>query len=150
MIFQPGSDQAFRFERVENEHGAAAGYSLASTANTIFFLANDGFYSFNDNGLNPIGAQRVNTWFRANCDSSRYFAVVVCVVLCALTAIPTNTLGPTASVSEPVCVQVVPSVLPKAVKTFPVRRSRSQIFGNVPFTPLLRIVVSPAVSSRRL
>jgi hypothetical protein len=76
MIFQPGSDQAFRFERVENEHGAAAGYSLASTANTIYFLANDGFYSFNDNGLNPIGAQRVNTWFRANCDSSRYFAVV--------------------------------------------------------------------------
>jgi hypothetical protein len=43
MIFQPGSDQAFRFERVENEHGAAAGYSLASTANTIYFLANDGF-----------------------------------------------------------------------------------------------------------
>jgi hypothetical protein len=76
MIFQPGSDQAFRFERVENEHGAAAGYSLASTANTIFFLANDGFYSFNDNGLNPIGAQRVNKWFRANCDSSRYFAVI--------------------------------------------------------------------------
>lgn len=76
MIFQPGSDQAFRFERVENEHGAAAGYSLASTANTIYFLANDGFYSFNDNGLNPIGALRVNGWFRANCDSSRYFAVI--------------------------------------------------------------------------
>lgn len=76
MIFQPGSDQAFRFERVENEHGAAAGYSLASTANTIYFLANDGFYSFNDNGLNPIGAQRVNGWFRANCDISRYFATV--------------------------------------------------------------------------
>lgn len=76
MIFQPGSDQAFRFERVENEHGAAAGYSLAATANTIYYLANDGFYSFNDNGLNPIGAQRVNAWFRANCDSSRYFAVI--------------------------------------------------------------------------
>jgi hypothetical protein len=76
MIFQPGSDQAFRFERVENEHGAAAGYSLASTANTIYFLANDGFYKFNDDGLNPIGAQRVNKWFRANCDSARYFAVI--------------------------------------------------------------------------
>lgn len=76
MIFQPGSDQAFRFERVENEHGAAAGYSLVSTANTIYFLANDGFYSFNDNGLNPIGAQRVNKWFRANCDAARYFSVI--------------------------------------------------------------------------
>ena len=76
MIFQPGSDIAFRYERVEAEHGAAAGYSLASTANTIFFLANDGFYSFNQNGLVPIGAQRVNKWFRANCDASRYFAVI--------------------------------------------------------------------------
>jgi hypothetical protein len=76
MIFQPGSDQAFRFERVENEHGAAAGYSLASTANAIFFLANDGFYQFSSNGLAPIGAQRVNKWFRANCDASRYFSVV--------------------------------------------------------------------------
>lgn len=76
MIFQPGSDQAFRFERVENEHGAAAGYSLASTANSIFFLANDGFYKFSPDGLNPIGAQRVNKWFRANCDAARYFSVI--------------------------------------------------------------------------
>jgi len=76
MIFQPGSDIAFRFERVEAEHGAAAGYSLASSVNSIFFLANDGFYQFNANGLNPIGAQRINKWFRANSDSARYFAVV--------------------------------------------------------------------------
>jgi hypothetical protein len=75
MIFQPGSDTAFRFERMDAEHGAAAGYSLASTANSIFFLANDGFYSFGPNGLNPIGAGRVNKWFRSNCDSSRYFSV---------------------------------------------------------------------------
>jgi len=76
MIFQPGSDTAFRFERVEAEHGAAAGYSLASTANSIFFLANDGFYAFGGNGLVPIGAQRVNKWFRSNCDSGRYYTVV--------------------------------------------------------------------------
>lgn len=76
MIFQPGSDIAFRFERLEAEHGAAAGYSLASTANSIFFLANDGFYSFGPNGLIPIGAQKVNKWFRANCDLSRYYSVI--------------------------------------------------------------------------
>jgi hypothetical protein len=75
MMFQPGSDIAFRYERVDAEHGAAAGYSLASTANSIFFLANDGFYSFGANGLIPIGAGRVNKWFRANCDSARYFSV---------------------------------------------------------------------------
>lgn len=75
MIFQPGSDTAFRFERVDNEHGAAAGYSLASSANLIFFLANDGFYSFGPNGINPIGAGRVNKWFRSNSDLARYFSV---------------------------------------------------------------------------
>ncbi len=75
MIFQPGSDQAFRFERIDDEHGPAAGYSLVSAGNLIAFLANDGFYSYSQNGLVPIGAQRVNKWFRANCDASRYFAV---------------------------------------------------------------------------
>jgi hypothetical protein len=75
IYFQPGSDIAFRFERVDDEHGSAAGYSLASAGDLIFFLANDGYYSFGPNGLNPIGAGRVNEWFRANCDSSRYFSV---------------------------------------------------------------------------
>lgn len=77
MIFQPGDDTAFRFERKESEHGAAAGYSLVGTANGIFFLANDGYYKFSvGGGLIPIGAQRVNKWFTANCDSSRFFSVV--------------------------------------------------------------------------
>lgn len=76
MIFQPGSDIAFRFERVEQQHGASAGYSLVATANAIFFLADDGFYSFSGNGLVPIGAQRVNGWFQANSDTSRYFSVL--------------------------------------------------------------------------
>lgn len=75
MIFQPGSDQAFRFERVDEEHGPAAGYSLVGNANNIAFLANDGFYLFGPGGLTPIGAGRVNKWFRANSDLSRYFAV---------------------------------------------------------------------------
>lgn len=75
MIFQPGSDQAFRFERIDEEHGPAAGYSLVGAGPLIAFLANDGFYTYGPGGLIPIGAQRVNKWFRANCDASRYFAV---------------------------------------------------------------------------
>ena len=76
MIFQPGSDTAFRFERVEKEHGAAAGYGVVATVNAVFFISNDGFYSFGDNGLVPIGAQRVNKWFRANSDTTRFFSVI--------------------------------------------------------------------------
>lgn len=76
MIFQPGNDIAFRYERVEKEHGCAAGYGLIGTANSIFFPSNDGFYRYSDAGLMPIGTQRVNKWFRANSDTGRFFSVL--------------------------------------------------------------------------
>jgi hypothetical protein len=76
MIFQPGSDTAFRYERFEKERGAAAGYSVAATANQLFFLSDDGFYKFGAEGLVPIGAQRVNKWFRENSDTTRFFSVL--------------------------------------------------------------------------
>lgn len=74
MIFQPGYDQAFRFERIEREHGCATMYGLVAVANTIFFPSDDGIYSFG-NQLNPIGTQRVNEWFRSNSDNRRYFYI---------------------------------------------------------------------------
>lgn len=75
MIFQPGQDIAFRFERVDQEHGGVAGYSVIGTAGGVFFLATDGFYFFGPNGLIPIGSSRVNKWFENNSDTSRNFAV---------------------------------------------------------------------------
>ena len=76
MIFQPGYDQAFRFERVEHEHGSAAGYSLVPVADRIFFLSDDGFYTFGQGGLHPIGAKKIDQWFRDNSDGARYFSVL--------------------------------------------------------------------------
>lgn len=77
MIFQPGSDIAFRFERLDQEHGASAGYSLISTANGIYFLSEDGFSFVNNAGqLIAIGADRINTWFHDNCDTLRLFSVI--------------------------------------------------------------------------
>lgn len=77
MILQPGQDIAFRFERLEHQHGCASGYSLAATANGIFFLSDDGFYWYNPTtGLVPIGAEKVNLWFRRNSDQSRFFSVI--------------------------------------------------------------------------
>jgi len=76
MIFQPGQDVAFRFERVEQERGCAAGYSLAAVASEIYFLSDDGFYNFGPNGLNPIGAHFINDWFRNNSDSARFFSTI--------------------------------------------------------------------------
>lgn len=76
MIFVPGGGIAFKFERIEQEHGATAGYSLVSTANGIYFLSSDGFYQLNGNGLTAIGADRVNGWFHSNSDLSRLFSVI--------------------------------------------------------------------------
>jgi hypothetical protein len=76
MDFHAGADIAFSFERVEREHGAAAGYSVVSTINAVFFLSDDGFYAFGANGLVPIGAQRINKWFQQNSDTARFFSVV--------------------------------------------------------------------------
>jgi hypothetical protein len=76
MDFHAGADIAFSFERVEREHGAAAGYSVVSTINAVFFLSDDGFYAFGANGLVPIGAQRINKWFQQNSDTVRFFSVV--------------------------------------------------------------------------
>src|SRR5262245_6235216 len=76
MDFHAGADIAFSFERVEREHGAAAGYSVVSTINAVFFLSDDGFYAFGASGLVPIGAQRINKWFQQNSDTARFFSVV--------------------------------------------------------------------------
>lgn len=75
-IFQPGSDIAFRYERVEQERGCSAGYGLVSAARVIFYPSDDGFYAFNGQQLLPIGSQRINKWFRDNSDTSRYFSVL--------------------------------------------------------------------------
>lgn len=77
MIFQPGFDQAFRFERIERERGAAAPFSMIGVTNTIYFLADDGFFAYSaEKGLAPIGHQRINKWFRDNSDSSRISTVL--------------------------------------------------------------------------
>jgi hypothetical protein len=78
MVFQPGQDVAFRFERIEQERGASAAYSLAATANAIYYLSDDGFYALSaQNGyvLDPIGFDKINEWFRDNSDGGRFFSV---------------------------------------------------------------------------
>jgi hypothetical protein len=79
MIFQPGQDYAFRYELVDRERGCSAGYSLSSVAGSIYFLSDDGFYSYGPNGISPIGAETVNQWFSDNSDSSRFFNVLAFV-----------------------------------------------------------------------
>lgn len=71
MRFQPGSDYVFTFERVVDGKGCVSPYGFVAVAGTVYFVAEDGLYSYSGQGLNPLGAQRVNDWFLDNADTSR-------------------------------------------------------------------------------
>lgn len=75
MRFLPGSDYVFSFEKVVEGKGCISPYAFATVAGTVFFLSEDGFYSYSGEGLNPIGANRVNEWFLAQTDANRIQAV---------------------------------------------------------------------------
>lgn len=76
FAFLPGSDYAFEFAEVEGAKGCMGPYCSAAVGSTVFYLGEDGFYAIGGGGLNPIGAQRVNEWFKDNSDSSRVESVV--------------------------------------------------------------------------
>ena len=62
--FNPASGFTYTIQPVDMKTGAISPFSIADIGNgTFFFLAQDGFYLFN-NGLQPIGAERVDRTFR--------------------------------------------------------------------------------------
>jgi hypothetical protein len=76
MRFLPGSDYVFQFEKVVDGKGSISPYGFESVAGTVFFLAEDGFYSYSGEGLSPIGDKRVNAWFLAAADGARLASTV--------------------------------------------------------------------------
>lgn len=75
MRFIPGGYPAFEFIRVVDSKGCMGPYGYVSVAGTVYFVAEDGFYSYSGAGLNPIGAWRVNSWFLRNADTARISSV---------------------------------------------------------------------------
>jgi hypothetical protein len=78
MRFLPGSDYVFTFERVVDGTGCVAPYGFATVGGVLYFVSEDGFYSFAGQGLTPLGANRVNKWFIDNSDLDR-ISLVQCV-----------------------------------------------------------------------
>lgn len=71
MVFDPGSGLAFRFEVLDPERGVLAPRSIVNVGpNQYAYLSKDGFYWGPE--ARPIGAERVDRWFFANCDSDYY------------------------------------------------------------------------------
>lgn len=76
MTFHQSSDIAFTFERIENEHGSPGGYSAVTAGGRLFWVDDDGFYAHDGQTLTPIGAHRVDEWFRANSDVDRFYQII--------------------------------------------------------------------------
>jgi hypothetical protein len=75
--FLPGSQYVWQYTEVEGARGCVAPYSVAAVGSTTFYLAEDGFYSIDvQAGLKPIGATRVNNWWRDNTDASRRSSIM--------------------------------------------------------------------------
>jgi hypothetical protein len=73
MQFLPGDiSTIFTFTRIEDKKGTIAPHAFVTVNQTVYFVAEDGFYSISlSRGLNPIGANKVNQWFLDNSDPER-------------------------------------------------------------------------------
>lgn len=61
-----GSPLIFQFDPVHNKIGALVPQAVASYQNLVFFLSEDGFYTFDGSQLNPIGRAKVDRFFRTD------------------------------------------------------------------------------------
>jgi hypothetical protein len=58
-----GSPLVFQFDRIHNAIGAYVPQGAIRYQNLVFFLAEDGFYSFDGTNLDPIGRGKVDRFF---------------------------------------------------------------------------------------
>lgn len=70
LVYTPGSPVIFTIERITEDKGLMAPYSLIRAANKIFFLAPQGFQAMESTGAPvPIGKERFDRTFFADLDS---------------------------------------------------------------------------------
>lgn len=71
MSYIPGSSIIFQIERVTQDQGLLAPYSIIRAGSTIYFYSNKGFYKI-DPGAFPVqlGRERVDRTFLANLDAT--------------------------------------------------------------------------------
>lgn len=62
MLFV-GSPLVFQFDRIHNAIGAYAPQAVIRYQNLVFFLSQDGFYTFDGTTLDPIGRGKVDRFF---------------------------------------------------------------------------------------
>jgi hypothetical protein len=65
-----GSPLIYQIDRVETARGCKYKGSVANIGRLVFYISDDGFYSFDGRQSQPIGAEKVNRWFMDDHDSS--------------------------------------------------------------------------------
>lgn len=65
MVFAAGTTEIFQRNKLEDDRGAVAPWSVVKIGPTIFFLDRDGVYAFAAGTTVPIGKNRVNGWIQA-------------------------------------------------------------------------------------
>jgi len=58
-----GTPLIWQFDVVDQQRGCAFPFAYANVGRRVYYLSNDGFYAYDGQGSQPIGAERVNRWF---------------------------------------------------------------------------------------
>ena len=58
-----GSPLVFEFDKVQLQRGCKVSGSVAAIGRNVFYLSDDGFYVFDGNSSQPIGAEKINRFF---------------------------------------------------------------------------------------
>ncbi len=65
-----GSPLIFQFDKIMDNLGAYIAQAAVRFQNLVFFLATDGFYSFDGNQINPIGRGKIDKFFFTDLDTN--------------------------------------------------------------------------------
>lgn len=58
-----GPPLIWQFDKVETARGCQVPGSVCNIGHMVFYLSDDGFYSFDGSRSQPIGAEKINRWF---------------------------------------------------------------------------------------
>lgn len=67
-----GLPLVFQFDRVETARGCSVAGSVCNVGHNVFYLSDDGFYLFNGQSSQPIGAEKINRFFENDADASQF------------------------------------------------------------------------------
>lgn len=77
MTYAPGSPYVFGIDKISQDDGIYAPYSLVNAGDRVFFIANSGFKMIVPGGLpTPIGKERVDRFFFSDVDTGNIQMVI--------------------------------------------------------------------------